>query len=130
MNGVTILDTMEIYVLSFWQFVLGFTPLMVAAAICFIRLYKAYKKGTKEEQEQGVINLANYQKPFEFLYMVIGGILSLALLLCMSKLCPVDYAETHYKVRVDETASFIEFYDKYTILEEHPEYFIVTEKSK
>ena len=129
MNGVTILDTIEIYTLSWWQFVLGFTPLLIAAIICFVRLYIAFKKGTKEEQEQGVVNSANY-KPFEILYAVIGGILSLVLLLCLHRCCPADYSETRYKVEVDETASFIEFHDKYNIIEEHPEYFIVTEKSK
>ena len=62
--------------------------------------------------------------------MVIGGILSLALILCLDKTCPADYLETRYKIEVDETASFVEFHDKYNILEEHSDYFIVTEKSK
>lgn len=128
MTGVTILDTMEIYTLSWWQFVLGFTPLLITAVISFIHIWIDYKKGTKEEQERGVINTNNH-KPWEILYMVIGGILSLVLILCLDRNCPADYLETRYKVKVDETASFVEFYDKYNILEEHPEYFIVTEKS-
>jgi hypothetical protein len=127
-NGVTILDTIEIYTLSLWQFVLGFTPLLIAAIICFVRLYIAYKKGTKEEQEQGVINPV-YHKHFEILCDGIGGILSLALLLCMCKLCPADYLETRYKVKVDKTASFIEFHNKYTIIEEHTDYFIVKDRT-
>lgn len=129
MTGVTIIDTMEIYTLSCWQFVLGFTPLAIAAIISFVHLWIDYRKGTKEEQERGVINTNNH-KPWEILYMVIGGILSLILILGLDRYCPADYLETRYKVKVDETTSFIEFYDKYNILEEHPEYFIVTEKAK
>lgn len=129
MTGVTILDTMEIYTLSCWQFVLGFTPMAITAIISFVHLWIDYRKGTKEEQERGVINTNNH-KPWKILYMVIGGILSLVLILGLDKCCPADYLETRYKVKVDETTSFIEFYDKYNILEEHPEYFIVTEKSK
>ena len=128
MSGVTILDTIEIYTLSWWQFVLGFTPLLIAAIICFVRLYIAFKKGTKEEQERGVINPANY-KIHEFLFAVVGGALSLVLILCLDKYCPVDYVETRYKVSVDDTASFVEFYDKYNILEEHSDYFIVKERT-
>lgn len=127
MNGVIILDTIEIYTLSWWQFVLGFTPLLIAAIICFVHLYIAFKKGTKEEQEQGVINPA-YHKPFEILYAIIGGVLSLVLLLCMGKLCPADYLETRYKVKVDETASFVEFHNKYEVLDERADYFLVKER--
>lgn len=127
MAGVTILDTIEIYQLSWWQFILGFTPLMIAAVLAFVRLYRAFKKGTEEEQKRGVINAANY-KPYELLYIAIGGILSLILLLCLSSYCPADYAETRYKVKVDETAYFQEFHNTYEILEEYPEYFIVRER--
>ena len=129
MTGVTILDTMEIYTLSWQQFVLGFTPMAIAAIISFVHIWIDYRKGTKEEQEQGVINTSKH-KPWEILYCVIGGILSLILILCLDRNCPADYLETRYKVKVDETTSFIEFYDKYNILEEHPDYFIVTDKSK
>lgn len=129
MNGVTILDTMEIYTLSWWQFALGFTPLLITVVISFIHIWIDYKKGTKEEQERGVIN-TNKHKPWEILYMIIGGILSLFLILCLDRNCPADYLETRYKIEVDETAAFVEFHDKYNIIEEHPEYFIVTEKSE
>ena len=129
MTGVTILDTMEIYTLSCWQFVLGFTPMIVAVIISFVHLWIDYRKGTKEEQERGVINTNNH-KPWEILYCVIGDILSLVLILGLDTCCPADYVETRYKVTVNETASFVEFHDKYNIVEEHPEYFIVTEKSE
>ena len=129
MNGVTILDTMEIYTLSCWQFELGFTPMIVALIISLVHLWIDFKKGTKEEQERGVISTNNH-KPWEILYAVIGGILSLILILSLDGCCPANYLETRYKVKVDETTPFVEFYDKYNILEEHPEYFIVTEKSK
>lgn len=129
MDGVTILDTIEIYALSWWQLVLGFIPLFIAAIVMFVRLYIAFKKGTEEEQKRGVINPANY-KVRELLVAVVGGISSLVLLFCLAKYCPADYVETRYKVAVDNTASFVEFHDKYNILEKHPEYFIVKEKSE
>ena len=112
MNGVTILDTMEIYTLSGWQFVLGFIPLAIGALISFIFIAKKHKM------------------PAALLYEVIGGVLSLALLLCLGKIYPAGYVETRYKVAVDETTSFVEFHDKYNIIEEYPEYLIVTEKSE
>lgn len=112
MTGVTILDTIEIYTLSGWQFIVGFIPLAVGALITFILFAKKHKM------------------PTALLYEIIGGILSIALLLCLGKICPADYVETRYKVAVDETTSFVEFHDKYNIVEEHPEYFIVTEKSE
>lgn len=117
MTGVTILDTMEIYTLSWQQFVFGFTPMAIAAIISFVHIRIDYRKSTKH-------------KPWEILYCVIGGILSLVLMLCLDRNCPADYVETRYKVTVDETTSFVEFHDKYNIVEEYPEYFIVIEKSE
>lgn len=117
MTGVTILDTMEIYTLSWQQFVFGFTPLAIAAIISFVHIWIDYRKGAKH-------------KSWEILYCIIGGILSLILILGLDRTCPADYLETRYKVKVDETTPFVEFYDKYNIIEEHPDYFIVTEKSE
>ena len=115
MNGVTILETIEVYALSFWQFVLGFTPLIIAAVIAIIHMCYAYKKGTNS---------------YEILYAVIGGILSLALLLCLQTHCPADYVETRYKVTVAETTSFVEFNNKYEVIEEKTDYFIVKERGE
>ena len=117
MNGVTILDTIEIYTLSWWQFALGFIPMAIAAVISFVHICIDYRNNNKH-------------KSWEILYCVIGGILSLVLLLCLDRNCPADYVETRYKVVVDETTSFVEFHDKYNIVEEQSEYLIVTEKSE
>lgn len=113
MTGVTILETVEIYTLSFWQFVLGFMPLIIAAVVAVIHMCYAYKKGTKS---------------YEILYAVVGGILSLALLFSLQTHCPADYVETRYKVTVDETTLFVEFNNKYEVIEEKPDYFLVRER--
>lgn len=117
MNGVTILDTIEIYTLSWWQFALGFTPLAIAAIISFVHICIDYRNNNK-------------RKSWEILYCVIGGILSLVLILCLDRNCPADYVETRYKVTIEETTPFIEFHNKYEILEEHDEYFIVKERGE
>lgn len=127
MNGVTILDSIEIYQLAGWQFLLGFIPLAITAAVFFIRQHIAFKKGTAEEQARGVIS-GEHWHPREMLLLVIGGLLSLALLLCFGKLCPADYIETQYEIKVDDTASFNEVYQTYTILEEKEDTYIVKER--
>lgn len=129
MTGVTILDTIEIYSLSWWQFIFGLAPLIICAVICFVRMYKAFKKGTKEEQAMGAVSTEHWN-PKEMLLIFLGSILSFALMICLDNFCPADYVETHYKVTASETASLIEFHNKYNIIEEHTDYFIVTEKSK
>lgn len=127
MNGVTILDAIEIYQIAGWQFLLGFLPLIVAAVIFFSRQYIAFKKGTPEEQEKGVISCEHWH-PKELLLLVVGGFLSLILLICLGKLCPADYIETQYEIKVEDTASFNEVYSTYTILEERENTYIVKER--
>ena len=129
MIGVTILDTIEIYTLSWQQFVFGFTPLVIALIVSLIHLSVDYNKEKKRSTTSGTFNI-NYHKPWEILYCVIGGILTLAILFYLHTNCPADHLETQYKVKVDETTPFIEFYDKYEILEEHPEYFIVKDRGE
>ena len=46
----------------------------------------------------------------------------------LMNVCPADYVETHYEVAVDDAVSFTEFYNKYTILEERAETFLVKER--
>ena len=129
MSGVTILDTIEIYGLTGWQFLLGMSPLFLAAVIMFVRMYKAFKKGSESDQAMMLLNL-EFWSPKEFIILLVGTVLSVALVLCLETYCPADYVETRYKVTVDETTSFVEFHDKYNIVEEQSEYLIVTEKSE
>lgn len=116
MTGVTILDTMEIYTLSWWQFVIGFIPLIIAAVVSVICMCIAFKKDIHTVKEIYIT--------------VLGGILSLALLMYLGKCCPADYLETRYKVEVSESASFLEFHNTYEIVAEHSDYFVVRERSK
>ena len=60
MVGVTILDTIEVYGLSGWQFVLGKSPMFICAIICFVSLFKASTKGTIEERSAGVISTEHW----------------------------------------------------------------------
>ena len=127
MNGVTILDTIEIYVLSGWQVVLGMAPLFVAAIIMFVRMYKAFKKGTEDEQAMMAL-IPEHWDLREFYILLIGCIISVGLTICLENCCPAKYIETHYKVKVDETASFVEFHNKYEVIEEKQEYFLAKER--
>lgn len=129
MNGVTILDVIEIYQIAGWQFFIGFSPVIIAAIIVFIRLYLAFKKGTKEEQKRGVINL-NYWSPKEFWPLIVGTIISLATLLYIGNTYPADYVETRYEVKIDDSAFFNEIYNTYSIIEERENTFIVKERNK
>lgn len=127
MNGVVVLDSIELYQIAVWQFLLGFLPLIVAAVIFFTRQHIAFKKGTAEEQARGVVSCEHWH-PKELLLLVVGGFLSLILLLCLGKFCPADYIETHYEIQVDDSASFNEVYNTYTIIEEREDTFIVKER--
>jgi len=127
MTGVTILDTIEIYQIAGWQFLLGFLPLIVAAIIFFTRQHIAFKKGTAEDQARGVVSCEHWH-PKELLLLVVGGFFSLVLLICLCKVCPADYIETQYEIKVEDTASFNEVYSKYEIIEEKENTFIVKER--
>ena len=129
MNGVTILDTIEIYNVSGWQFVLGMVPLILGAIICFVRMYIAYNKGTEEEKANMMISYKHWS-PKELLVVVLGCILSVVLMVCMQKFCPADHVETQYEVSVDKTVSLVDFYDRYTIIEERTDTFLVKEREK
>jgi hypothetical protein len=127
MTGVTILDTIEIYQIAGWQFLLGFLPLIVTAIVFFTRQHVAFKKGTAEEQARGIISCEHWH-PKELLLLVIGGFLSLAFLLCLGKFCPANYVETQYEISIEDTASFNEVYRTYAILEEKENTYIVKER--
>ena len=66
MDGITIVNVIEIYELAGWQFILGIIPMIVCATILFVRMYKAFKKGSAEEQARGVIS-AEHWNPKELL---------------------------------------------------------------
>ena len=129
MTGVTILETIEIYGLTGWQFLLGMSPLFLAAVIMFVRMYKAFKKGSESEQAMMLLN-TDFWSPKEFLILLVGAILSVALVLGLETYCPADYVETRYKVTVDETTSFVEFYNKYEVIEETTNYLLVKERTE
>lgn len=64
MNGINIVDVIEIYELAWWQFILGITPMIICAIILFNRMYKAFKKGSAEEQARSVLS-AEYRPDYE-----------------------------------------------------------------
>ena len=128
MTGVAILDTIEIYRLSGWQFILVLSPLFIAAIIVFVRMYIAYKKGTEYEQAMGLISLDHWS-PKELIVLLVGAVLAFALMFSLEKFCPADYVETQYKVTVDETVSFTEFNNKYEVIEEGTDYLLVRERA-
>ena len=126
-TGVTILDSTDIYVLANWQLFIGFAPLVLAVIILFVRMHKAFKMGTEDEQARSVISNENWS-PKELLTLIIGAILSLILIIVLSKYYPSGYLETRYEIKIDDSASFNEVYDKYIIIEEKEDTFIVKEK--
>ena len=127
MNGVTILDSTDIYKASVWQILITLIPLFVACIIFFVRLHIAFKKGTPEEQARHVVTSDNWK--LTDCFIVLGGfILSLILGASVDIRCPTEYVETQYEVAIDDSANFNEVYDKYIIIEEKEDTFIVKEK--
>ena len=127
MEGITVIDTIEIYELAGWQIVLGILPLILSAAICFIRMYKAFKKGTVEDRAAGVLS-SEHWKPREILIVFLGGILSFVLMFCLEQFCPADLTATHYEVAVSDSVPFNSFYDTYEIIEKRDTTYIVKER--
>jgi lipid-A-disaccharide synthase-like uncharacterized protein len=121
MIGVTIIDSIDIFQLAGWQLLVGFIPYIIFAAIGFILMYKTESKNTS------VTPHASFPVKF-VVYLLIGGFISLVSILLMGKFCPADYVETQYEIRIEDSASFNEVYEKYSIIEEKEDTFIVTEK--
>ena len=132
MSGITIIDTIDTYETAWWQLILGLIPMFIGALIYFVVWYNAFKKGTPEEREHGVVSAEHYSlKDFgrSFLALAIGGLISIILCGCFSTIWPAKYVETKYEMSVDETVSFAEFYNNYYIVEETERgTFIVKEK--
>ena len=129
MEGIVILDTIHIYQLAWWQIILMLLPLIGSAIIFFIRLNKAIKKGTPEEQARGVVSSNNWS-PNEFLITLSGGVLSIILGLLISINCPAQFIETQYEIKIEDSVSFNDFYNSYIILEEKENTFVVKERKE
>ena len=115
MNGITIIDTIEIYELSGWQVLLGFAPFIVCFVVMLVRLYRAFKKGTAYEQARAVISTEHWN-PKEFIISLVGAVLSFALMLGLETYCPAKYIETQYNIVIDDSVSFNDFHEKYEIV--------------
>ena len=127
MTGVTILDSTDIYQASGWQFLIILIPFLVTIVIYFVRLHIAFKKGTPEEQARSVINSDNWRIA-DLLILIGGAVLSFILGAYIDIHCPTKYVETQYEIAIDDSASFNEVYNKYNIIEEKEDTFIVKEK--
>ena len=125
MNGITIINSIDINTLAFWQFVVGMIPLIISAIIYFVKLHTALKNRTLEEQNNNTVSFDNKN----LLIIFIGGLLSFIFLFSMGKYCPAEYIETQYEIKIDNSVSFYEVYDNYSILAEKDNTFIVVEKN-
>lgn len=125
MIGVTIIDSIDIFQLAGWQILVGFIPYVIFAAIGFILMYKFNLKAYISGKPTGF--------PVKFIVCVLaGGLISFVSILLMGKFCPADYVETQYEIRIEDSASFNEIYEKYEIKSKNEDEgtFIVVEKDK
>ena len=121
MAGVTIVDSFEIYKIAGWQVIVGLIPLMLSGLIGFILLLKGIKPNSNIVDKLAVVC---------YLSILVGGLLSLTLVLVFKNVCPAKYVETQYEISIDDTASFNAVYDKYEIIEEKENTFIVVERQE
>lgn len=126
MNGITIINSTDIYGISGWQILLALCPLILSAIVFFVRLHKAFKKGTTYEQARGVISIEHWS-PKECLTILIGGVLAVILIVYFNYR-PADYIETQYIIKIENSVSFNDVYNKYEIVEEKEDTFIVRER--
>lgn len=123
-NGVTILESIDIYQLSGWQILIGLIPLILFTIIYFVRLFKAFKSGSKEDQAKGLVNM-----PAKEIFLIfIGGLISLIFMIILDRNCPTEFVETQYEVKIEDSASFNKVYNNYNIIEEKEDTFIVVKK--
>jgi hypothetical protein len=69
--------------------------------------------------------------PVKFVVCVlVGGFISFVFILLMGKFCPANYVETRYEIKIEDSASFNEVYEKYEIKSKNEDEgtFIVVEK--
>lgn len=120
MTGVTILNIFDIYDISGLQIFISFIPYILAAVLGFVTLNKAFKKNLSGE-------LVKFPVKF-YIILIIGAILTIASVIFLDSKYPAKYVETQYEISIDDTASFNEVYNNYTIIEEKENTFIVKEK--
>jgi hypothetical protein len=123
MTGVTIIDSIDIFQLAWWQILVGFIPYIIFAAIGFILMYKFNLKAYMSGKPTSF--------PVKFVVCVLaGGFISFVFILLMGKFCPAKYVETQYEIKIEDSASFNEVYKKYEIKSENEDTgtFIVVEK--
>lgn len=121
MTGVTIIDVIKIYDISDWQLVLCFIPFIVSAIISFAIMYKSARDLNPWE-------LAPFSTKISTIIVVIGAAITIGSMLYADKQCPAELVETRYEIKIEDSASFKEVYEKYNIIEEKEDTFIVTEK--
>lgn len=123
-NGVTILESIDVYQLSGWQILIGLIPLILFTIIYFVRLFKAFKSDSKEDQAKGLVIM-----PAKEIFLIcIGGLISLIFIIVLDRNCPTEFVETQYEIRIEDSASFNEVYNNYNIIEEKEDTFIVVKK--
>ena len=124
MNGITILDTIEVYQLAWWQFFVGLIPLFVATAIYMFSWIYTYKKSSDQEKTLMLTRCSVKS----LILILVGGFLSFISLIFINHKCPAEYVETRYEVKIDENIPFKEVYSNYNIIAEKEDTFIVTKK--
>lgn len=126
MNGVTIINSTDTYDLASWQCIIGILPFIISAVIVLYQLYKSIKMRTPEQKEANTCD-------FNFKYllvMFICWLCSFALLAVLDNYCPASYVNTQYEIEIADSASFNEVYEKYSIISEKEDTFIVVEREK
>lgn len=123
MTGVTIIDIINIYDISEWQLLLCFIPFIVSAIISFVVMYKA-TKGLEPWEP------APFPTKVFTIIIAIGASITIGSMLYVDKQCPAELVETRYEIKIEDSASFKEVYEKYNIIEEKEATFIVTEKNR
>ena len=129
MDGIAVLDTIEIYTTAWWQIILCLLPTIIAGVVFQIRFKMAFKKGSAEEQANNVVSVEHWS-PKELLIVLAGGLVSMFLAACMPNLWPTHYVETRYEIKVEDSVSFNDVYNKYVILEEKENTIIVKERNQ
>jgi hypothetical protein len=126
MSGVAVLETIKVFDLAGWQLFIGFIPYIISCIIVLVRLFKAYKKNMEKNQNGLETDIPWHPK--ELLIAVVGAIITVILLICFKNYCPAKYVETQYEIKIENSASFNEVNNKYIILEEKENTYIVKER--
>lgn len=116
MDGVTIVNSFDIFEIAWWQFLLGLIPLFAA---CIFYGICENKKINHNFNRESIIPLCA---------LILGGVISIILILGMAKVCPARYIETHHEIQIEDTVLFKDVYKDYIILEEKENTFIVKER--